>query len=224
MVSEIFSWRAMEKGRNWRKPMVKIYVEGGGDRHLLKSDCRKAFKNFFEKLGFSGRLPRVIPCGSRNNAYEDFCISLRSSVYTGELAFLLVDSESPVNPGFKNIPWQHLRNRDGWEKPNGATDEQVHLMVECMENWFLSDPQALLIFFGQGFNPRSLPRNSNIETISKSDVLRSLENASRQTQKGQYDKGAHSFKILEIIDSLKVVAASPSAERLINELNRVSGK
>ena len=201
--------------------MVKIYVEGGGDRQRLRSDCRKAFKKFFEKLGFIGRLPSVIPCGSRNNAYDDFCTSLRSS--GGELAFLLVDSESPVNPSFNNIPWQQLLNRDDWVKPNGATEEQVHLMVECMENWFLADSQALMMFFGQGFNTNSLPNNSNIETITKSDVLRRLENASRQTQKGQYGKGAHSFKILEIIDPLKVVAASPTAARLINELRRVIG-
>ncbi|MHB8124609.1 MAG: DUF4276 family protein [Desulfitobacteriaceae bacterium] len=164
--------------------MVKIYVEGGGDRQLLKSDCRKAFKKFFEKLGFSGRLPRVIPCGSRNNAYEDFCTSLRSSGCTGELTFLLVDSENSVNPGFQNIPWQHLRNRDGWEKPDGATDEQVHLMIECMESWFLADTVALRDFFSQGFNANSLPSNTNIETITKANVLSSLENASRNTQKG----------------------------------------
>lgn len=200
--------------------MVTIYVEGGGDRHLLHSDCRRAFQKFFKKLGFDGRLPRVMPCGSRNNAYDNFCISLRSS--GGKPTFLLVDSEGPVNPIFNNSPWQHLQNRDSWRKPNGATDEQVHLMVECMENWFLADPQTLQNFFGQGFNHRSLPSNSNIETISKSTVLRSLENASRLTQKGQYGKGDHSFKILEIIDSQKVVAASPSAARLINELRRVS--
>lgn len=210
----------MAKRRNWRKPMVKIYVEGGGEEHRLKSDCRKAFKKFFEKLGFAGRLPRVIPCGSRNNAYVDFCISLRSS--GGEPTFLLVDSECSINPAF-NSPWQHLHNRDGWQRPNGATDEQVHLMVECMENWFLADPQKLEEFFGQGFNTNSLPNNPNIDSITKVDVLRKLENASRQTQKGQYGKGAHSFKILEIIDAQKVVTASPSAARLIIELRMVSG-
>lgn len=121
--------------------MVSIYVEGGGDRHLLHSECRRAFKKFFEKLGFSGRLPRIFACGSRNSAYDSFCISLRNS--RGEPIFLLVDSEGPVNTIFDNNLWQYLQSRDGWTKPNGATNEQVHLMVECMENWFFADPQSL---------------------------------------------------------------------------------
>ena len=90
-----------------------------------------------------------------------------------------------------------------------------------MENWFLADPEALRQFFGQGFRTNSLLGHTNIEGITKSDVFRGLENASRHSQKGLYCKGDHSFKILEIIDTRKVVSASPSAERLIHELDKV---
>ncbi|MDR3602816.1 MAG: DUF4276 family protein [Desulfosporosinus sp.] len=137
------------------------------------------------------------------------------------MVFLLVNSEDAVQPQFKDDPWKHLLNRDQWTRPDGATNEQVHLMIECMENWFLADPVTLQNFFGQKFQARSLPSNPNIEAITKPDVLNGLERASIQTQKGKYGKGAHSFKILELIDPNKVIAASLSAQRLIDELSKV---
>lgn len=200
---------------------VKLYVEGGGEQNRLKRECRRAFAVFFESIGFRGRMPRVVACGSRNEAFSDFCSSLKHAERTETLAFLLVDSEEAVKTAFQDRPWEHLRERDRWAKPDGATDEQVHLMIQCMETWFLADPEALEEFFGQGFNTNSLPRNANIEKITKSDVFRSLENASRHSHKGPYSKGNHSFKILETIDAEKVVAASRSAQRLVRELDKV---
>ena len=201
---------------------VTIYVEGGGNgNRCLTSECRKAFAKFFEKAGFKHRLPTVIPCGRRNAAYDDFCTALKRATRTGDIVFLLVDSEDTIQPAFMNNPWDHLLARDGWKRPAGASIDQVHLMIECMENWFLADKEALETFFGQGFRVRSLPSNPNIEAITKPDVLNSLGKASRETQKGEYGKGAHSFKILERIDAKKVLAASPSAQRLIDELDKV---
>lgn len=204
-----------------QRATVKIYIEGGGEQNRLKRECRRAFAAFFESAGFHGRMPRVVACGSRNEAFKDFCSSLKSAERTETLAFLLVDSEDAVKSVFQNSPWEHLGDRDHWAQPDGATNEQVHLMIQCMENWFLADPEALILFFGQGFNSNALPGNTNIERITKSDVLRSLEIASRHCQKGSYGKGDHSFKILEIMDAEKVVTASQSAKRLIFELDKV---
>ncbi|WP_156013419.1 hypothetical protein [Thioalkalivibrio sp. HK1] len=44
---------------------IKIYVEGGGDIKVLKTKCRKGFRNFFRKAGLDGRMPRVVACGGR---------------------------------------------------------------------------------------------------------------------------------------------------------------
>lgn len=52
---------------------VKIYVEGGGNLARLKRKCRQAFSSFFKRAGFKDRMPRIVACGSRNNAYDDFC-------------------------------------------------------------------------------------------------------------------------------------------------------
>ena len=71
------------------KHELRIYAEGGGnDSSQLKTDMREAFSRFFENSGLKNRKPRVIPCGSRMNAYKDFCTALAQ----GYNALLLVDS------------------------------------------------------------------------------------------------------------------------------------
>ncbi len=200
---------------------VKIYVEGGGDQARLKRECRRAFAKFFEKAGFRGRMPRVIACGSRNDAYGDFCTAVQTAV-AGELPLLLVDSEEQVAPecyrGGVFKPWNHLQMRDGWQKPVNTCDEQAHLMVQCMEAWFLADRQCLEIFFSQHFQTNSLPDNNNIESVGKTRLFDSLKNATRHTQKGEYGKGAHSFKILESVNPELVLANSRWAKRLCDTL------
>jgi Domain of unknown function (DUF4276) len=123
------------------KADVFVYMEGGGEANDLRSECRRAMAEFFSKtkLGKMHR-PRVVACGSRGTALGDFCIALSQ----GKNAVLLVDSEDPIDPvnesstsGFK--PWSHLKQRDNWDKPTGATDLDCHLMVQCMEAWIVSD-------------------------------------------------------------------------------------
>ena len=118
-------------------------------------------------------------------------------------------------------PWDHLQKRpeDQWPRPEEASDGQCHLMVQCMESWFLADNAALEAYFGQGFNDKALPKREDIEAISKADVLSGLRNASRQTAtKGRYDKGSHSFAILALLDPQLVRRASSHADRLLTVL------
>ena len=147
------------------------------------------------------------------DAYESF--ETAHAKQDGD-AMLLVDSEAPVT---SQGPWQHLKVRDGWERPDGATDEQCHLMVQVMESWFLADADTLSSFYGQGFRRQALPQNPNVEDVLKQDVLAGLAQATRDTGKGIYNKGADSFAILEKLDPAKVRSASPYADRLISALS-----
>ena len=167
------------------------------------------------KAGLEGGLPRVFACGSRQQAYKDFFHAL-DTAHNGEFIVLLVDSESSVAEGAE--PWLHLENRDNWDKPAGAMDENAHPMVQCMEAWFLADKEALAGYFGDDFNMNSLPGRLEVEAISKSDIEAGLKAATRQCKKGQYDKGSHSFGILAELDPDKVTEASPQAKRFINTL------
>ena len=112
---------------------IKIYVEGGGekkDAKPLKTKCRKGFKKFLEKAGLDGSMVDIVPCGSRVQAYRNYKIAL-SQVTPNDLPILLVDSEAPVSQA---SVWGHLLERDHWPRPVSATDDQVHLMAQCMES------------------------------------------------------------------------------------------
>lgn len=205
--------------------MVKLYVEGGGDSKALKSECRRAFREFLEKSGLKNQMPAIAASGSRRFAYDDFCMALAS----GQVALLLVDSEAPVAPAHQAAkqaanwrPWLHLKHRqgDGWHKPTGAKDADCHLMVECMESWLLADRETLKGYFGQGFQESALPAaEKSVESIRKADVMAALKHATRGCKtKGEYGKGAHSFDLLARIDPAKVLAASPWAQRWVDEV------
>ena len=173
------------------------------------------FSSFFEKASLAGRMPRVIACGGRQAAFDKFRTALHSS-NEEEFIVLLVDSEGPVVEGAG--PWRHLGTRDGWHRPGDASDENAHLMVECMENWLLADKDGLAAYFGPGFSRSALPARPDIESVPKAEVLEGLRNATRQSRKGEYGKGRHSFDILEQADSARILVASPHASRLIDTL------
>jgi len=196
---------------------TKVYVEGGGDSNALKTRCREGFTTFLEGTGLKGRMPRIVACGPRGEAYNRFrtAIGQRKS---DEYIVLLVDSEEPVSPG--TGPWKFLSARTGdrWDKPADAANDDVHLMVQCMEAWFLADKDALARYYGQGFTATALPGDPGVEQIPKDDVVQGLRNATRHTQKGEYDKGEPSFQILAVIDPSKVKNASPHASRFLDHL------
>jgi Domain of unknown function (DUF4276) len=204
--------------------VVKLYVEGGGDSALLKTACREGFTTFITKAGLKRR-PRIVACGGRRDAYDSFCTAIKN----GEVAFLLVDSENFVLANNQQgadptnwKPWVHLKEREGdkWDRPNGCSDSECHLMVQVMETWFLADRAAVKDFFGQGYKENKLPAIQNaIEGIAKSEVHRSLGEATKACKsKAEYGKGEHSFKLLTKIDPNLVTNASPWAKRFIDML------
>ena len=191
---------------------VKLYVEGGGDSKHLRIQCRRGFRKFIEKSGLSGRMPRIVACGGRERAYEQFKTALEDGAI---VPMLLVDAEEPVT---RSDSWRHLSDRDGWGRPDGAMGDHCHLMVQVMESWFLADRTALAEFYGHGFRESSLPGNLRVEEIRKEDVLRGLKVATRSTTKGSYDKGAHSFAILGVVDPDAVASVAPAAKRFLDVL------
>ncbi len=188
-----------------------ICIEGGGQGKGASIAHRKGFVSFVKRAGLQGKMPKIVLCGSRYKAYSKF---KKESEYSQDV-ILLVDAEATVAT---NQPWEHLKKEDGWERPDGTTDEQCHLMVQIMESWFLADKQALAKYYGRQFNRSALPKNQNIEEISKVDVEEGLKQATKKTQKGEYSKGSHSFKILALLDPEKVRKASPYADRFIKTL------
>ncbi|MBF0189742.1 MAG: DUF4276 family protein [Magnetococcales bacterium] len=198
---------------------VSLYVEGGGEigqqNKYLAIEMRRAFKRFLTNSGIPDNQFNVVRCGSRDQAYQKFCSAIQDSGST-HFPLLLVDSEEAVPA--KTNPWDHLKQRDKWDKPTGAEDIHVHLMVQCMESWFLADKQKLVGYYGQGFQIASVPATQPVESAMKEDILSALSKASQRTTKGSYSKGNHSFAILESLDPEKVAQASPWACRMLQVL------
>lgn len=195
---------------------VRVYVEGGGGARSTKDACRQGFGELFRKIVLPGSAPRVIASGPRFKAYLNFCDALRD--HPDQTIMLLVNSEGPVRHGV----WEHLGKKpgDGWKKPPGVTEDQAHLMVQCMEAWFLADRDSLLEYYGRQFGAGALPPQPNVELITKAHAQASLKRASRRTLKGSYQKSSHSFDLLARIDPAKVRAASQHAALFFETLAR----
>lgn len=199
-----------------------MYVEGGGNNKSLRSRCREAFSRFLELPTLRGRRPKLVACGSRQDAYSDFCAALSSG--DGETCLLLVDAEDVISNSAS--PWQHVQNRpgDNWRRPAGAQDEQLHFMAVCMESWLIADPDALAKYYGTGFNRGSLPTAANLEAVRKEDVLSALAQATQDTGKGKYSKGRFSFEALQAIDVSKVAERMTYCQRFVRHLNDLASR
>jgi hypothetical protein len=108
---------------------------------------------------------------------------------------------------------------DRWQRPFGAKNDQLHLMVELMESWFLADRAELANYFGAGFAANKLPgAESQVESVPKPDVLEGLERATRSSKKGEYHKGNHSAELLGNVDPNKLKRSSPGFAALLNAI------
>jgi len=168
-----------------------VVIEGGGTSRADQAPLRKGFKALFDKLREDRPKPSIVCAGGRGEAFKDFKTVLKSN--PAAICLLLVDSEGPVES--RSPPWDHVARRqgDGWQRPDGATDEQLHFMVETMETWLVADPDALATYHGSELKRTKLPRRKNLEEVSKSDLMAALLAATEHARtKGKYEK-SHGF-------------------------------
>ena len=195
---------------------VTIYVEGGGGDRQGLQQVRLAFTEFFSE--FSGSMPKVVSCGSRGEAYEDFIVAVWQNPDAAIL--LLVDAERRVRG---QSPTQHLaRSPDNWDL-RGIRDDRVHLMVQAVEAWMIADPDGLRAYFGNGFNENALPGRRNPEEIPKDDLKRALAAAGRDTKKRGYHEISDGTEILRVIDPSTVRGKCEWCRRLFALLVHVTG-
>ena len=199
---------------------VTVYVEGGGDSAELKGQCRKGFQKLLANAGFGGRLPRVVACGARNQAFRNFKRALRDG---DGYPILLVDSEDPVAEADRSDAnpsgaWRHLSRRDDWTRPSGAKDDQAQLMVTTMETWLLADRQTLIAYF-PAMSASALPPDADLESRRKPDVTAALRNATQSSSKGRYHKGNHSFDLLGRIAPEELKSRLPHFRRFVETLD-----
>lgn len=195
---------------------VIIYVEGGGESKELKTRCREGFSKLIKKLGFAGRMPRIVACGGRDEAFNMFCNSITSS-RNDDFPMLLVDSEDPI----ASDPWHHLKVRDDWDCPVGAEDDQAQMMVTCMETWIMADHEALRRFFGSCLREGALIPAGDLERRSRQELLEALKSATNECGRNRgYDKGKRSFQILAEVNPELLAEKLPYFCRFRQTLSR----
>lgn len=195
---------------------ASIYLEGGGDSKELKIRCRAGFRNLLENCGFAGRMPRLYACGGRSSTYDDFKIGHESKDDSDYIA-MLIDSEDPLKD--LEAVWEHLKERDGWGKPEGAEDSQVLLMTTCMETWIIADRKAIANHYGKCLQDSALPFTNNLEQRSRHEIQQKLVDATSNCS-AKYSKGKRSFEILAKLSPDELERLLPSfarARRILDE-------
>lgn len=174
-----------------------LYIEGGGPSKWDKIGCREGFRKLLQKAGFSDRPPALTACGGREAAFDRFKTAHKTA--KGAYVAMLVDSEDPIANVEKT--WEHLKTRpdDNWDRPIGASDDQVLLMTTCMESWIVADRATLKGHYGQHLQETALPPLHNLENRDRHDVQDKLGHATRNCSNA-YAKGKRSFEILGILD------------------------
>ncbi|MCO6457350.1 MAG: DUF4276 family protein [Pirellulaceae bacterium] len=195
---------------------AKIYIEGGGDSKELHTRCREGFRRLFEKCGFDGRMPRLVACGGRGATFDDFSTA-HANAMAGDYVAMLVDSEDPVVDIERT--WEHLKQRDSWDKPDGADDEQVLLMTTCMETWLISDRQALREQYPDCLQENALPHLTVMESRTRDAIQNAMVHATRAC-KNKFAKGKRSFEVVARLDPAELRKHLPSFVRC----ERVLGK
>jgi len=200
---------------------VKIYVEGGGDTADQRSRCRKGFEKLLEKAGFSGRMPKIIPCGGRQQVYNDFKTAITNND-PDYYVILLVDSEDPLQGEYSvetMEAWKHLKSRDNWDQPAGVSDDQAQLMTTCMETWIMADQKTLGEFFGKCLRANALLPDTDLESRLRQAVLKALEHATKDCGRDKvYCKGDLSFKLLAALQPSVLEQKLPCFQRFISLL------
>ena len=195
---------------------VRLYVEGGPKG--AHADGLRSFRNGFKQhlLRLDSRLDTLVvsTCGSTDETIRDYARALREN-RPDCIVVLLVDSEAPVSAA---TPARHLQAKPDSANVPAKARESVFLMVQCMESWLVTDPDALEKCFGRKLKRSVLPPNRDIEAVPKKDVLDALASAVKLTPSGSYHKIQHGAKILAELKPDLVAKRSSHARNLYSFL------
>ena len=187
-------WQKNKK-RGWKKFLIELH-------------------DLARQSGYQG--VEVVRGKGRSNTFHRF--TNHRMEFPTDLCVLLVDSETPV--ASETPVWNVVKTRtgDGWIKPAWATEANLYLMVHFVETWLLTDPAALIKFFGSKFDTNLLPKTL-IESRSKNDINKALRRATRNCKSGPYSHG-HAHRIIEHVKPEKVKTLF-HGKRLFEEMTKL---
>ncbi|KUG20825.1 hypothetical protein ASZ90_009434 [hydrocarbon metagenome] len=130
---------------------------------------------------------------------------------------MLIDSEEPTADPERT--WDHLKARDGWDRPPDSDDEQVLFMTTCMETWIACDRGTLRRHYGPNIQESALPPLHDIEQRDRHAIQDALFHATRNCR-NPYRKGWNSFEVLGRLDPETLeahLAAFRRTRRILDE-------
>ncbi len=121
----------------------------------------------------------------------------------------LVDADAPVTTDVLT----HLHTQHSWATPTGITTDQCHLMVQCMESWFLADPAAI----AETYHGAHYTITTAIEAVSTpvAELKRATASKYKKPQAG---------RLLEQINPATVRHQSHYCDLLLHHLESHLGK
>jgi hypothetical protein len=118
--------------------------------------------------------------------------------------------------------WEHLENVESvprWQKPDGASDDQVLFMTTCMETYIVADRDALQQHYGSKLQQSALPPLNDLEQLTRENVQDKLVRATRNCSNA-YAKGKRSFEILGKVAPADLRKRLPSFVRVCRILKK----
>ena len=194
--------------------MREVWLYFEGDPAL-----RAGFHVFFRDLVTMARDRRIRfrMVAGEADPVSDFARGMRQAPAATHI--LLIDSEGPDG----GDPVGALRRRGDADCLAGlaVAADQVFLMVQVMEAWFLADRSTLTEFYGEGFLPGRLPSGARIEDIPKPDVLHGLHDATKGSIKQAYHKTRHAPDLLQRVAVPQVRRQAANCDRIFSVLGRL---
>jgi hypothetical protein len=183
-----------------------IYLEGGAtgaNSKYLDISCERAFHKLLDRMGFTGRKPRLVACGGRGDVFNRFKTALRSR--GSHYIAMWIDSEDPMTN--TESAWDHLASVTtvvAWERPEGVTDDQVLFMTTCMETWIVADRETLRAHYGGKLFENRLPSLVGLEGKNRHLVQDALARAT-EICPSPYKKGEKSFTVFAKLEPAALI-------------------
>ena len=197
---------------------VRLYVEGGAVSRkddLIKS--RRALTAWLKKLDLVN-LPQVALTGPGPKALAE--AEARTKQAKGqETVLALVDSEGTLENIEQPLSLFQAKHKT---KFIYLTDEQILVMVQCMEAWICADKNAVREAYPKGQHSNRFEQE-NPESKTPPQLCKYLEKVSKKPDQDKplYKKGKPAFELFGKTDPNIVAHRCPSAERAIRILKNV---
>jgi len=178
-----------------------LFVEGSSN--ISNGNLRIGFNKLLRQAGRP--MPQIEMSDDMAGAIRKFKLEVEKTVPRFERVLLLVDLDGPEE------------TREAWLAKYDLLPhrEQVFLMIQEMEAWFLSQPDKLPAFYRPPM-PHALPKAAPARVPHPAQELARCTKDHRP--KGTYHKTGHGAQLLELLSLTKLQADFSDVARLVAAL------